>query len=556
MYQRGTISLVSIGPVGQAQDLPEALLGIVISSSCGWACSTLSILLQGAVKITQSFQRAPTMVGKVSEMVHSKSGSSQIQFEACCPTMITLTGLGESLACTDDDCYTSPVDMAQEIFNDDIPTLGTLRRRKPHPSDWGATLASLSSPQERIPARYLESVPSRLSLDSSSTSCCSSDDDLSEDDPMLSDARTLLGFPYPLLFCLILSSILLPLQVLWCNSSTDHGGNFYRSLQQQKYRTPVHQPVTGSLGSFNQWRKKEYDASTTDEPPRNVIDAVVLIAIGPAATQPAIGWSVHSAVEVGGWHGNVYIITDNPKAVNRTLFPPDETPAPNSLQPENVHFLPPKHVHLLHTKLPSFSAKLTKCSILQILPNELKNVLYIDSDIITGLPLASFWKSVAQIWNESDETELGLFEDGKAFTAGFCHKCDTWNTGVMSIRRGVSDSCLDTWCDKLALHGESDQAVLDRVIAETDQCQNIKVISRQDMRMMKDIFVVLGFVGTKTFNHFTGIFRSQSLNVVHRSFYERMLGRKLNLVPQVPIGSKATCASKWLRGGVRKHFAL
>jgi hypothetical protein len=45
--------------------------------------------------------------------------------------------------------------------------------------------------------------------------------------------------------------------------------------------------------------------------------------------------------------------------------------------------------------------------------------------------------------------------------------------------------------------------------------------------MMKDVFVVWGFVGTKTFNHFTGIFRPQGLALLHRRFYERMLGKNL-----------------------------
>jgi hypothetical protein len=244
-----------------------------------------------------------------------------------------------------------------------------------------------------------------------------------------------------------------------------------------------------------------------------MIDAVVLIAIGPAANSPVLGWSAHSVARVGGWDGPIYIVTDRPDDVERLLQLDDQeedtSPRPYgwTLRPENVYIIP--HAVEAPPGLSSYAAKLTKCQLLEILPRQLQNVVYIDSDIIVGRPLAAFWQSIAQMWTADGETplnrqkaadeetttdddvslhetitthstsiSLGLFEDGKSYTAGFCKNCDTWNTGVMSIARGHSESCLQAWCDTLRVVGGTDQAALDQVIAAGSQCQNIQALDR------------------------------------------------------------------------------
>lgn len=493
--------------------------------------------------------------------------------------MITVNGLGETLEPSDSDRRTSPLPITVGMSGCNATDRyygNNLRHRRHRPRNLGEALASLSafSPEDDgVQTRTLESVPSRLSLASSNSSSTSEDDFLLDDDRYLLDTPTLFGFPYPLLVCLMISFILLPLQVVWYNSSAEEGEKLHLYLQQQKFQPIIQsrQPQTQFHVSSGRQYHEGWDGpdAKREEPPDN-IDAVAFVALGPAATQPVLGWSVHSAVQIGGWHGKVYVITDEPEAVRRTLVPPNVTPSPDALQPENLHIVYRKPEDLyMPSSLHAFNAKLTKCQILRILPGELQNIVYIDSDIITGRPLASFWKSLAQVWKEQEDedylsimdddlslhdfrmqvqqasAELGLFEDGKAFTAGFCNNCDTWNTGVMSLKRGRSDSCLDAWCERLAIEGGgTDQAALDKVIAETDQCQNIHAIDRKEMRMMKDIFVVLGFVGTKTFNHFTGVFRPQNLNVMHRRFYERMLGQELR-----PIATR----SRRLRDVPSKH---
>lgn len=372
---------------------------------------------------------------------------------------------------------------------------------------------------------------------SSNTSCSSDDNELSEG-LAISEARTLFGFLYPLLLCLLISFVLLPAQLFFYNISGGYTQQEHSYLSGNRRRDLV-DSITFDRDTF-----------VVEKQPN--VDAVVFVAIGPTSTSPVLGWSVNSVVQIGRWNGAVYIVTDRPEDVERTLKPVDTSPSSHTLRPEKLHIVP--YLVDMPSSLISFNAKLMKCSLLKILPKHLQTIVYIDSDIVVGKPLAPFWKSVFKLWDvdenpqdldllddddslrdfkggiEKDNVSLGLFEDGKAFTAGFCKDCDTWNTGVMSISRGKSDSCLNAWCETLLLHGGTDQAALDNVIAAGSECQNIHALDRQHVRMMKDVFVVCGMVGTKTFNHFTGIFRPQNLSRLHRRFYERILGKDLGEV--------------------------
>jgi lipopolysaccharide biosynthesis glycosyltransferase len=136
----------------------------------------------------------------------------------------------------------------------------------------------------------------------------------------------------------------------------------------------------------------------------------------------------------------------------------------------------------------SFNAKLIKCRLLDILPSSVQKPLYIDSDIIVGHSLESFWKNLDRIWRRNDNAvddvdspvAMAMLEDGKAFTAGFCTDCDTWNTGVMSLQRGQSESCLNAWCETLALTGGTDQAALDKVLLLAKSNVKISLPSTRD----------------------------------------------------------------------------
>jgi hypothetical protein len=271
------------------------------------------------------------------------------------------------------------------------------------------------------------------------------------------------------------------------------------------------------------------------EPPHDV-DALVFVALGPKAISPAFTWSVNSAVEVGGWNGPVYVVTDDPEAAQKVFEDNEER---IGLLPDNLHIVQPMESSDLHVNLQpatdevTYKARLTKCQLLRILPNELQHVLYIDADVMIGKPLRPLLSELSVLWNDPDQRmEMALFPDCKAFTAGFCLDCDTWNTGVMSLRRESSDSCMDKWCEALTEHAGSDQAALDRVISQ-GFCQDIRSMDHKShLRMMKDVFVLMGLVPEKTFNHFTQLFRPRKLALVHQWFYSHKLGRDVHkLVP-------------------------
>lgn len=262
------------------------------------------------------------------------------------------------------------------------------------------------------------------------------------------------------------------------------------------------------------------------------VDAIVLIALGPAGTSPMLGWSVDSLFRVGGWTGNVYVITDNEKSVRQMIMPADRVSGAVYPARDNIHIIKlQERKENVPSESHNLNAKLTKCSLLHILPRRLQHVLYIDADIIIGKSLEGFLENIAQVWKtpmqQTSPLSMGLFQDCKSFRAGYSIDCDTWNTGVMSLLRGNSDQCMDAWCERLALQGGTDQAALDDVIADGKECQNIHELDVRYVRMMKDFFTVTGFVKKKLFNHFTGIFRPQNLHAMHFRFYERMLGRSL-----------------------------
>jgi hypothetical protein len=296
----------------------------------------------------------------------------------------------------------------------------------------------------------------------------------------------LFGLAYVMICCLFVSAMLLPFFFLWY---------FYPS-QASEFLEPAMDPI---------------------------VDAVVFVAIGPAATSHVLGWSIESVVDIGKWNGPIYVLTDQPESVRDIVA--------TELKLESLNIVPLETGDKMSWSLHSINAKLVKCRLLDLVPEQLRSILYIDGDVIVGQPLESFWKNLERIWNSGGgtrpEVSLGMFEDCNAFTLGYCAGCDTWNSGVVSIVRGKSDDCLNSWCEKLAAMGGEDQAALDAVIAEGEHCQNIAAFERRYVRMMKDSFVFHGLISTKTFNHYTGLFRPQLLLPVHKTFYEKMLGRKL-----------------------------
>lgn len=341
----------------------------------------------------------------------------------------------------------------------------------------------------------------------SSSISCSSDEDsleLTLSPRAHNDGSRRVDVPLLLLICLILCGAIFVSQLEYISSLAHANSQSLRPLVSQR---------------------------SLELPPHDV-DALVFVSLGPKAISPAFTWSVKSSIEVGGWGGPVYIVTDDMSSMRKIFANDGELFFLN----DKIQVIEPQE-HLIGfrkedlTASVTYKARVTKCQLLRILPKELQHVLYIDADIMVGGSMDTFLVGLGDLWKHKKEMPMALFEDCKAFTAGFCSDCDTWNTGVMSLRRGSSDVCMDRWCDKLIELEGSDQEALDASISE-GACQGIEPLNRQHLRMMKDIFVLFGFVNTKTFNHFTQLFRPHKLQRVHRWFYERMLGQSLQtLVP-------------------------
>jgi hypothetical protein len=332
--------------------------------------------------------------------------------------------------------------------------------------------------------------------------------------------RFLFGIPLPLTIFL-LAAILQPFQPLWKNRVSFPRGKNARNR---------HVDLSDLGGSYEDYERKD----TFN------VDAVVFVAIGPAATSPVIKWAIQSVVETGEWNGTVYVLTDQPDSIEDALI---SVVAPDNL---NVLNLLESGKEAMPWSLHSFNAKIVKCRLLHILPVHINSILYIDGDIIVGRSLETFWTNLDRIWSSGGrrgtalrrdiDVSLGMFEDCNAYTAGYCADCNTWNSGVMSIVRGKSDGCLDSWCEALAVTGGKDQAALDDVIAQGEHCQDIAALDRGHVRMMKDTFVLNGLVSTKTFNHYTGIFRPHLLLPVHRNFYEKKLGHQFDTLEHPRTG--------------------
>lgn len=290
-------------------------------------------------------------------------------------------------------------------------------------------------------------------------------------------------------------------------------------------------------------------ASNTALTTMSAVDAVVYIAAGPVVFSEVLSWSIESVVVQGQWRGPIYVITDKIAVAQRTL---------RKLMIKGSEQFVFVELAADDTLSPARAAKIAKSQILDLVPSTVQMPLYLDSDIIVGQPLDSFWMNLNHIWNgpsgdfnENNDVTMAIAEDAKAFTLNRCYACDTWNTGIISMRRGKSEQCLKAWHDELVQPTSlsmTDQAALDHVIATTNHCSNIRSIdTKVYVRMMKDVFVVAGLVPLKTFNHFTGLFASavnKELSIVHRYSYQRdirsSIGRDLYSVRATNVEMKSS----------------
>ncbi|CAM9507588.1 unnamed protein product [Discosporangium mesarthrocarpum] len=182
-------------------------------------------------------------------------------------------------------------------------------------------------------------------------------------------------------------------------------------------------------------------------------------------------------------------------------------------------------------------AKLGKTHLLDLLPQHLRRVLYVDCDVITQRPLDDFWKSLNTVWEEEEmeiasaessfrsTSSMFIFHDAAGHTIPFCAECDKAHSGVVGLTRGRSEKCLRLWREAfIATGAKTDQEALDSVLEEEDGC-SVRWLNWRHMRFMKDIFVVGGMIGKRTFGHFTSLLHPERLSPVHRRHYNQALGR-------------------------------
>jgi hypothetical protein len=241
------------------------------------------------------------------------------------------------------------------------------------------------------------------------------------------------------------------------------------------------------------------------------VDAVALIALGEIAGSPVLDLSLRNLREKGGYWGPVYVLTDRPECLSSSMLFRVEV-----LRLEED----------ADGRAGQQRARLTKCRVLELLPETANSILYLDADILVSGNLGSFWDEMRRSWSSADEgAALALFPDSLSYTWGECAGCDAFHTGVIGMVRGRSEGCLHEWCERLEQADGTDQSALQSVVEEGGACEEIAVMSpRNHMRFMKDVFVVFGVVGEATFCHFTSIFRPHFLSNLHRWRYERSLG--------------------------------
>lgn len=245
-------------------------------------------------------------------------------------------------------------------------------------------------------------------------------------------------------------------------------------------------------------------------------DGVVFITMGSLAQNKMIDVTLSSIRKIGRWKGAIYVLTDRPECFTKAMKTLDV----------KIITIP---------SMTSFMAiKAVKPSMFRYLPNEVKSVLYLDSDIITTRNLNTFIRHVSILvqqqsiilnTNKATTTDknlsiikgyqLGMFHDSKGHFVGFCSGCDKWHTGVMWLQREAGKDCLQAW-ERLITSGKyyADQEAMDQ--AEKDQfCSNILAFPSRHLLFARD-YLALAFTSSRSFLHLTSAVRLQSQDYLYR----------------------------------------
>ena len=302
------------------------------------------------------------------------------------------------------------------------------------------------------------------------------------------------------------------------------------------------------------------------------VDAIVFVALGPAARSNSLLYALSSLREKGRWDGPVYVI------VGRA----DDLVCLNSHLAQPVSVIPTSASHddaEGEGAGPAVDAKMIKMRLLELLPPSIERVVYIDCDIITKRSIGPFLQEVGRLWREVDRNKGGgpgeasgavpshlkggggglppaagdndqpstllIFPDAAGHTIRACSGCDEAHSGVVSLARGHSERCLELWREAFLGGGKdgrrtaTDQEAMDIALREGSGCE-ARWVDRSHMHFMKDPFVMLGLTKTSTFAHFTSLLHPERLSGSHRRYYEWSLGRSFNEWGEIELKA---CAS-------------
>lgn len=365
-------------------------------------------------------------------------------------------------------------------------------------------------------------------------------------------------------------------------------------------------PPLNPVGKSAMWRPRIRSTA-------GVVDSIVFVALGPAARSMSLLYALESLQEEGRWDGPIHVVVDEEDALEclqshlrqRVSIVVAPRSAPSAAETGNTHG---RGARLLREEEATggsegsaglgglllggrdgtsngfngnsgetiVNAKLAKMKLLDLLPQSIQHLVYIDCDVITQQPLGSFLAVIGGIWNELDTFEakwgadnytveeqsspsppsshllslphdrgemaearrwssappstLIIFPDAAGHTIPLCWGCDVAHSGVVALARGRSERCLQLWQDAFVGGEEdnkgtaTDQEALDIAIREGSGCGAIW-IDRRHLRFMKDPFVMAGFTRTGTFAHFTGLLHPEKLARIYRRKYEWFLGR-------------------------------
>ena len=252
-----------------------------------------------------------------------------------------------------------------------------------------------------------------------------------------------------------------------------------------------------------------------------LIDAVAFISVGDMARDPLLDYAVATVRKVGGWKGDIYVLTDKPDCLKRVA----------SEYGVKIVTIPKKGSLM--------QIKALKPQLLSLIPATVDSVMYLDVDIAVTRSLGYFMRMVGRdllsasvvgdgVHNISSASavarhsklsnfDFAAFGDAKGHYVGFCAGCEKWHTGVMILRRGKGTKCLDTWGELLASgRFHTDQESLDRA-ERMGVCKGAHMLPSQYLLFAKDYLGAL-FTTGHTFVHVTSAGRMATQDAFYRGW--------------------------------------